>query len=189
MSALIAHVQQAFMTEGITVRPRGDVAEIWGELAGQGISYVPVHYASSMIDYQHAYLTAADAELTDLSVVIFHDNRPAGIWPLTAMTRPSGASLGSHVYPVLPPLLLQDLAPKTQSRIAKAACQVTDGLARQLGLASWRAYSTFRGIEQAAVSLWHQQLVAGEAKISVRHELFIDLSLELESIRSQFRKS
>ncbi len=164
---------------------RAQTAALWSATA-QKSAYLPVAYTEAMIDYQYAYMQGAGWELMDLSLVLFHDRQPCGVWPLCLRKR-DGVVIGSNEGAVLPPLFSKDLAAKSVKSLVTACLAFLDRLAAELGGLMYESLCPFR--DEWGLSEWQTQLLRRGAKVSVRHGLWIDLTLELAQIKASFRKS
>lgn len=170
--------------------PRGTHAEMWDEVAHE-LSYWPVGYASSMIDYQHAYLAGAAAwTVHDLSIVLLNDHRPCGIWPLT-LGGPDMLSLSSQGAPIVQPLFKQQTSERTIKKLVTLCHEWMQTLKAQL---PEHKASHMEGLGPATdadgLSFWYRQALSSGAHVTgVRHELFADLQPDMATIRSGWRKS
>lgn len=63
---------------------------------------------------------------------------------------------------------------------------VLDALAGELNLTQWQGTQSPR---DQGLDLWHRTVVERSAQCRVGHELYVDLSLDVEMIRGNFRKS
>lgn len=159
---------------------------VWREL-----SYQPVAYARSMIDYQHAYLQSAGWDVQDISLIIFNDNRPCAIWPLSLGVNISGKTcVTSAGSVVMAPMFLRGLSPKTIKRTCSNSIKFLFELCNKVGLNEIKveqAVEPYRYSEGATE--WYQQLMALNAEVSVKHDMFIDMTVVYSEIRAGFRKS
>jgi len=164
--------------------------DAWDE-AWSRLSYQPVAYAASMLDYQHAYFRGAGWKFQDISMVLLNDHRPCGIWPLALATDPAGeVHLTSAGGAVMAPLFVPGLSPRGVKRFCRKALDFLLGLALELEVPTVeveQGVDPFRVGE--GVSEWHRQLMAAGAMLSLKHELFVDLGKDFDEIRRGFRKS
>lgn len=160
-------------------------AQVW-----EGLTYRSVSYAPSSLAYQQAYLEDAGWQLQDISLILQTDGRPCGIFPL-ALGGPSGSvSLSGFGGPLMAPLFVQGLSPNTVKKICARLLELLQMLAQRLGQHSLSLQQAVLP-DQAALGLseWSQQLLAAGASVTVKHDLFVDLSPSLDEIRAGFRKS
>ncbi len=151
--------------------------------------YIPVTYSSASIDYQLAYQRGHGGQWWDISLILYHDSRPCGVWPLSFSVKTGNASVTSHGFPVLPPLFVKGLADKSRKTLVKGCLNLLEELCRAGKIASWESAESFTGPSELGLSEWHHQSMRRGAKGLLRHELFVDLSLEIEAIKACFRKS
>jgi FemAB family protein len=125
--------------------------------------YVPVIATRSMIDYQNEYFHTPDS-----SRVLYENNQPIGVWP--------GVIGGVHQ----PPIFIAGASEKVQKKaVEELLYREKDGLTE--------AVDFFTG--EFGISLWHQQLVKMGAKVEVKYDLYVDLSLSPREIRHKIRRS
>ena len=171
---------------GLSVRPLAESDLLWRDTLA-GCSYVPVSHTLGMLRYQQSYLEAFRPAVADLSVLLLHDGRVAGLWPLCLSMNDAGAvRIGSNEGPILPPLFVAGLALKSEKRLISQTLDWLDVMAASLPGGS-QEFS--ESVPAAALSPWHQELMQRGAGLQVSHELYVDLGLSMEELRSRFRKS
>jgi FemAB family protein len=173
---------------GLQAVMRMDNAKPWEE-AWEGQIFQSTHYAASMIDYQHAYLKNAYQTAFDMSMVLLHDGRPCAIWPLTIVVG-ANVRLSTCGSAILPPTFVANLSPRT---IKKITANALDFIKRvQSALAVDRFQCTEWLVPKAlanGLTEWHQQWLSLGASVGIKHDLYIDLTIGLEEIKANFRKS
>ncbi len=171
----------------VEARPRLELPLVWDEV-GRQLPYWPVDYSQTMIDYQLAYFGDGARQTEDASLILFHDSRPAGIWPLMIMTEADGSRrIVSHGGPVLPPLFSRELAAKSVKRLTTACVEAVVSIWQQFDQTERLCVDGF--VAGLGLSDWHDQWMLRSARIGVQHDLFADLQRPLEGIRTSFRKS
>ena len=153
-----------------------------------GLHYVPVSYSPASIDYQLAYQRGSGGEWWDISLILCHDGRPCGVWPLSFSVKAGNASVTSHGFPVSPPLFVKGLPDKSRKTLVKGCLKLLEALCRAGKIASCESAESFTGQLEFGLSEWHDQSMYLGAEGSLRHELFVDLSLEIEAIKARFRR-
>jgi FemAB family protein len=127
---------------------------------------VPVDYTPNMITYQQTYFG-----YTDLSCTFIHEGKPVGVFILSD-------NLTSNGQGILPPLVIPAFRGTSLHRKLIRECL--------LMAHSPSAAVTFRSY---AIDQWHLELMAQGGRINaVYHDLWVDLSLPIEQIKSCFRK-
>ncbi|RYF34825.1 MAG: FemAB family protein, partial [Cytophagaceae bacterium] len=140
------------------------------------------------IDYQLAYIGDGVSRAEDASVILFHDNRPAGVWPIMIMTQPDGRSrICSHGGPVLPPVFSRKLAAKSARTLTIACIEATATTWKQFDQNERTCLHCFDS--RLGLNDWHDQWMVRSARVNTQHDLFVDLQRPLAEIRNSFRKS
>lgn len=161
----------------------------WDETLAR-LSFVPVAYSQSELNYQLAYLRGGGVECQDISLILYHDSRPCGIWPLCYVFHNGQAVLGSYAdygQLMLPPLFVSGLPDKTKKSITKKCLDFVEVMCRSLHIAQWKSAESYIG--EMSLSDWYEQALQRGALASLRHELFVDLTLDMANIKAKFRKS
>jgi len=167
------------------LRSRDELA--WLEVIGK-LSYIPVDYSPAMIDYQLAYWSGNGSPTMDISLVLMHDTRPCGIWPLSATSDQKGNwRIGSSGGPVLPPLFASGLARKSIKSVTAGCLAFLDMLCQLNGQSDTDIVEAYAGID--GLSEWHDRLMQAGARAELQHDLFLDLLPSIAEIKSTFRKS
>jgi len=180
------NIKKLGASHGIVVGLRSENLEVWEKLSGR-IPYLPVAYSNSSIDFQWAYQRGHGGDWQDLSIVVYWDHQPIGIWPLSFSTKEGRGLLSSHGLAVHPPLLVADCAATVRKRVTKSCLKIADAIAMDTGISSWESGESFT--DSYGLSNWHKASMASGASCKITHDLFIDLALSLEEIKGGFRKS
>lgn len=173
---------------GLRCNSRFDNRDQWNKTLLH-LSYVPSSYTNSSIDYQILYQSGHGGDWRDISMVLLHDNRPCGVWPLSLSIKDGAAFITSHGLPVLPPLFACDLHTSIRKKIVKLCLDFLEELCRESGIYSWESIESYSLDPFPSLSEWHIESMRRGAKPALRHELFVDLSLDIPSIKARFRKS
>ena len=183
-----ADIAETISAAAIRASYREDDLAAWDQTLS-GLHYAPVSYSSASIDYQLAYQRGLGGQWCDVSLVLHHDDRPCGVWPLSLSVKADNASVTSHGFPVLPPLFVKGLPDRSRKSLVKGCLKLLEALCCTRRIAGWESAESFGGQPESGLSEWHQQSMFLGAKVFLRHELFVDLSLEIEAIKTRFRKS
>jgi FemAB family protein len=97
-----------------------------------------------------------------------------------------GWQLSSHEAPVRPPLLCASLPDRVEKRLVSECFELLAALASRLGVTE---LTTVECPRDGRFGLFHQAQMERGARITTTHMLAVDLGLDLESIRGNFRKS
>jgi FemAB family protein len=151
------------------------------------LDFIPVDYSQSEIDYQLVYLQGSGVVCQDISLILYHDNRPCGIWPLCHALHDGQAVLSSYLNRMLPPLFVSGLADKSKKSITKKCINLVELMCKKWRIEKWQSAESYIG--EVGFSDWHEQSLQRGASASLRHELFVDLTLDMANIKAKFRKS
>lgn len=170
---------------GLSLRYRKDNPTLWDETFDKA-SYQPVAYSSSSLDYQLSYQRGHGGTWWDISLIIYWDNKPAALWPLSVSIK-DGVMLTSHGLPVLPPIFVSDCPAISRKRIVKICLDMANKISDAAKLMSWKSGEAF--IDSLGMSDWHIESMMRNAVCDLRHELYLDLRQDLTEIKKNFRKS
>jgi FemAB family protein len=173
---------------GVPAVVRRDDAGRWDRTL-QALPYIPVAYSSASIDYQLAYQVGHGGDWWDTSLILHHNSRPCGVWPMSFSVKDGNAAITSHGLPVLPPLFVKELPARSRANVVKQCLSLFEALCRAGGVAHPESAESFAAQPESGFSEWHEQSMHKGAIATCRHELFVDLSLEMETIKARFRKS
>lgn len=151
------------------------------------LAYIPVAYTNASIDYQLAYQQGHGGEWWDISVIVFWDNKPSAIWPLSFSLKDGKGNLSSHGLPVIPPQVAPGCAVTSRKRIAKSCLDLAEAIAKTAHLGVWSSAESFS--ESMGLSDWHIESMARDADCAVRHDLFLDLRPDMAEIKRNIRSS
>ena len=171
---------------GLEVKLRSEHPDAWIR-ASEAVDYLPVDYSNDWIEYQIVYWKQKYTSIVDASVVIYHDTNPAGIWPLSICVQGEGVYLGSNGGPLLPPLFNKWLARKSLKSLTRKCLDLSDEFSRAVALGNWVSSEPYAGGK--ALSAWHVQAMERGAIASLQVDMFVDLSLDMATIKNNLRKS
>jgi len=182
---MTALLPQLLAEAGLEATPRSADPALWTRTAA-ALPYLPVAYSAAMIDYQLAYFRGAGQAIEDASLILHHDHRPCGLWPLSFVTGTPGR-IGSNGGAVLPPLFAAALAEKSQKKLGAACVELAAAAAAALGNGDWETLCPFAN--RLGLDHWHEAALRRRAQSAVAHELLVDLTLDIAAIKSRIRKS
>lgn len=184
-SAAAQAFDSALKQSGLEARYRHDVASDWDRVSDRA-DYLPVKYSGTSIDYDSSYWIGNRADFTDVSLVIYYDKQPAAIWPLSVMGGESIA-FGSCGGMLLPPIFDQRLALRSVKKVIAGCLDFADGFCRENGVFAWESRESFAA--KSGLGEWHVQAMQRGAEATLRHDIFVDLSMDIAAIKNRFRKS
>jgi FemAB family protein len=155
----------------------------------EALAHIPVAYSSAAIDYQLAYHRGHGGDWWDISLILHHDRRPCGVWPLSFSVKECVGSISSHGLPVLPPLFVKGFPNKSRKKLVKACLDLLKQLCDACEVSKCECAESFAGQSELGLSEWHSQSMSAGSRVNLRHELFVDLSLELTDIKACIRRS
>ena len=159
----------------------------WNE-AASSLNYLPVDYSNSAIDYQLSYWKNHEVLTVDISLVLFHDTKPCGIWPLPVTIKKNGEwQIGFEGAPLASPLFASWLSGKSIKCLIRSCLAFLDRVIEETDQSSINIIESYSNTD--VVSEWHDYLMKNNAKVKLFYDLFLDLSPTISEIKSSFRKS
>ncbi|MCE4556122.1 FemAB family protein [Pelomonas cellulosilytica] len=160
------------------------------QTAWQAAPYQLMTYAPGVLDYQVCYLRESQEQLQDLSLVLMHDGRPCGVFPLLLTHVDDHAHLSGNGSRITPPLFAATLPAGTIKKLCARLMQLLRLLATSLGCQTLLFEQPCMPPQEGrGQDDWYRQWLAAGAAVSVKHDLFADLQRPLADVRSSFRKS
>lgn len=185
-SVIVEQLNALLSAAEVPIVRRDGGEHVWSEVF-DGLSYNPVGYANSSLDYQSAYQRGHGGVWTDLSLIAYWNNKPIAIWPLSYSVKNGESKLSSQGQPVMPPLFSDECPLVTRKRIVKSFLEIANALAINTDKDTWESSESFRN--SLGMSEWHIESMGLGADCGIRHELYLDLTRDLTEIRGGFRKS
>lgn len=180
------------LNSGAVLYERGAGDGLWDEVLAD-LSYIPIAYTRSSLDYQAAYMRAFLDELIDLSLIIRHGEKPIGVWPLSLRRQGETYTFATNQGGVLPPLYRKGTSPRLVRKYDRACLGMLQDFraAAQISLAEqWETQVPFLPTELREQNIaWEELCMERGGRASVVHDLYVDLSLPLEEIHRALRKS
>ena len=170
----------------LLVSRRINCKDLWEETFNK-LAYKPVLYLNSSLDYQLAYQSGHGGDWHDMSLIIYWDNKPVALWPLSYSFKDGQSKLTSQGLPVLPPVFAADCPAISRKRIIKSCQDMVNAIVVEAEMGSWVSGESFD--ESIGMSNWHIESMMRGASCQLRHELYLDLRLDLAEIKRNFRKS
>jgi FemAB family protein len=170
---------------GIAATFRLENSGLWDETLSR-LDFIPVAYSQAELDYQLAYIQGGGLECQDISLILYQDNRPCGIWPLYFALCNGQGEFGGGQF-MLPPLFIGGVVDRTKKSLIKKCLDFAVMICKELHIDKWRSAESYVG--DIGLSDWHEQSLRRGASVSLRHELFVDLELDIANIKAKFRKS
>lgn len=179
-------INEFLAASDMTVLRRLENSNLW-EATFARLPYKPVAYSNVSLDYQLAYQCGHGGDWQDMSFIIYWDNRPVALWPLSISTKDGESKLTSQGLPVLPPLFVPDCPSVSRKRIIKSCQDFANSVTIGRGISSWESSESFSN--SVGMSDWHIEAMGRDAICNLRHELYLDLRPDMVEIKATFRKS
>ena len=161
--------------------------KLWDNIF-ENLNYSPVAYSNMNIDFLHeVYKSKKNVEVTDLSSIVYWDNKPVGLWPFFLFKKDNILTFNFLDGKVLPPILNNEINKNIEKKIIKKIIQFMFMISKIIGQKSWESMDLFNN--QLGVSLWHSISMELNQKSNIEYDLYINLDNDYETIKSTFRKS
>lgn len=158
--------------------------DVWRSLIARS-AQAPVFSNLTEIAYQKQYFSE-NFPVHDFSLIIKREGRPVGAAVLLFQQAPAGASLKTLFHPVMMPVWDRELSVKSQKALGKIYIDSVLDAARSLGLPG--VEFRFVANDEGQMECYRHALDAG-GSVRLGHEMIVDLTLPLETIKSRMRES
>ena len=136
-------------------------------------------YLISTIHYNNAYLENSK----DYSLIIYENNTPAAIWPLTLQKIDNKVSLQSNCKYIIPPLLACNASKKVIKKIYQQCL-----LFLKMFSLHYKQEVKLSYFPESS-PLWQRTLTPYIKEVNYQQHLIVDTSSSIDEIKSNFRKS
>lgn len=164
---------------------REDDKKLWQETFSI-LEYQSTEYLSSRIDLLNEFNKDNYEDLVDISLIFFVNNKPIGLWPLTACSTLNTKYLSSQCSHILPPILIPNNSSKIVKKIQSNCFNLVNKLCKTFDQKNWTSLTPF--LDNSYVNDWHFMCLTEKALSRVQYNIYVDLSRDLESIKSNYRK-
>jgi FemAB family protein len=185
-NSVINVIYNTFDLVGLKIIKRKNNEVIWDNVLNKS-SYIPVSYTNTSLDYQFAYLNGNGRVNIDISIIVYQDTKPIAIWPLTVSLLNTDIKLTSFSEILSPPLFINECSNSTKKKINKKCIDFIYELSNHVNLKSLE--TVIFSNDKLYIQNWQMQLLRLGGSCSILHELFVNLNLELNEIKSNFRTS
>ena len=160
---------------------------LWDETLVK-LEFCSANLLASSINYQLTYHSERGGEWWDISCIVFWNNKPVGVWPLTVSKGISGEmSLSSQGLLMAPPRFTGECHSRTRKKIVVICLDAVNTMAAEVGMMHWSSRVNFGGFYE--LSEWHLESMARGASCAIKHDLYVDLRATLPEIKSSIRSS
>ncbi|MCX7121832.1 MAG: FemAB family protein [Gammaproteobacteria bacterium] len=162
-----------------------DKAELDWNFVIQNATTMPI-YTLSHNRFLERYMIGVTEEFFSLSMVLFHDLKPVGVWPLSIKKTDGFFSLCSNACNVIAPLFIKKLPEKIQKELVRYCLDYINKVCKKLFITEWKSEHF---IYEKGVDAWYKAVMLNSISCHVTTELYVDLRLPFEAIWSMVRKS
>jgi len=125
-------------------------------------------------------------ESINLSLVVYDNSQPVGVFPLMAHKNDSNNwILSSNGVEIVECIFIPTLARKVKKRLESKLVELIHLLSSELNI----DFVQFANMKYGRLSSWYLKWIGEASKTFSTYHLLVDLSLSLEDIRLKFRKS
>ena len=161
----------------------------WSDIIND-VKDVPVFFMEHFVNYQNILFNYLSDSSEDISLILFHDKRPCGVWPLFfdyKNKEPIKSINNQYGGVIVPPSFIENFPKKSQRKIIKPCIEFLKNLLKKSDGKCWR---TSELNLSADMSQWYQiALESGGILDKVSYELHLDLTKSIQEIRKYIRKS
>ena len=159
------------------------------------IKYAPFLYTNESITYQEEYRKNDFKNYLDLSSIILFKGSIIGIFPIGVCVIREKYFIFSQTNfnglneppPLNKPIFNNLCSEKIINKVSGEIYLIIEKIAKLLNIKAWRSADNFEGF--SGITPWHLLSMRKGSKVSLIHELYVDLTLDLSFIKSKFRKS
>ena len=174
---------------GLNAEFRENSGISWTEIVKEQQN-VPAFYMEHYVDYQTVSFNNLSDSSKDISLILFHDNKPCGVWPLVldmSDKEPLKSINIQYGGIVVPPLFVDNFPKKSQRKVIKSCIEFLNKL---LAMSNGECWRTSEVSLDGDVSQWYQiALENGGILDKVSYEMHLDISMPIDEIRKHIRKS
>lgn len=179
-------VARSLELAGLSAELGAQAADTWQGCLAK-ISYQPVSFKSISRKYQQTYHQNLGGNWFDISLVLKHENRPTGLWPLSLHSNDQGYFLTAQGLPLGPPLFVGNERKTIVRRLVTKCLEFLEILGSELNIKEYQSRQAFTG--ENDLSEWHRQSLLRGGRPSLEYDLYLDLSPGWENVRTNFRDS
>ena len=156
----------------------------WKDIFTTSNSNSSIFHLLNTVKYYVSYFSENNS--INLSIVLYYDKNAVGIMPLMAHKNKDGEwILSSNGVEIIEPIFKKTLTDKIRKKIEKKILDLIFDLSKQLKINRCQ----FSNIDFFKLSKWYINLLDLAEETFASHHLLVDLSLSIEKIKSNFRKS
>lgn len=139
---------------GLNVKMISDAPHDWDTVLASA-NYAPVAYLRRMVAYQAEYMRSA-IKYIDLSMIVYFEGKPVGVWPLCVRLAGNKWICGSSEGAVRAPIFVTSLSEKMQKEIMHKCMNCLKAFCVKTGQPEWQGEES---VSKHGVSLWHRLIM------------------------------
>lgn len=144
-------------------------------------------YAETVIAYHNQYIAEKRDAFIPMPLVLRIQGKPAGIWPLHLARAGEKWSIGSNSGSIIEPAMTAGIGRNERKRMYRWCLRFLTSLGNFAGAGELRFEAEDGGGD---LESWYWILLNSmEIRIEPKHHLYVDLTLPMDEIRSNIRKS
>ncbi len=156
----------------------------WSEILKNSSNNPSIFHQLNRVKYHVAY--HSENASVDLSMILYEKQRTIGIMPLMVHKDENNKwVLSSNGEDIVEPIFEKTIGKKVKKKFETEILSLIFDISRQLGIKKCRFVNT----ELFKLSDWYVDLLEFADDTFMSHQLYIDLSLSIEEIKSKFRRS
>lgn len=166
--------------------------EIWNSILEKS-NYLPFLYTNASICYQELYRNSLSCDYIDLSSIINFKGEYVGLLNLGVCKIDGKYFIFSQSFnglyeppPIDKPIFI-NISERLEKKLSLQILEIIKILSKVLGVKEWKTADNFDGNKN--LSTWHLASMQFGSKSDIFYELFVDLRQNINTIKSQFRKS
>ncbi len=169
----------------LSVRAGSTDVVLWNEVLCKAKN-IPVRYTLGWLNYQQEYMRSVIESCDSQDFILLYDRQPVALWSMCVVDQKAAPCLGTSEGPVRAPLFVQGTTKNIQKKIIDQCLTALELICHELGIGAWSGVESPR---DCGLDEWHYSVMERGAECRVGHELYIDLSWDIERIKGNFRKS
>jgi len=184
----IRYANSIFQKKQIKLYLIDDCEDIW-EQTFSNIHFQSTQYIKEMVNYQGHYFNEKFHDIIEQSVVIFSNNAPIAIWPLTISKTDTNSAyqFNSHGGAILPPLFVKTYPLRASNRLMHSLYK----LLLEFGAKNFFGTPLFSDIFTGTIGVneWYAQVIAESKECITNYVQYIHIEKGMEFINLNIRKA
>lgn len=163
--------------------PRSKNPNLWSRVL-EKCDFFSIFYENCQIEYQIEYYKFYKIFYKDVSKIIFFNEQPVAVWPITII---NSKKIDSFGQPIFQPAFVRGISKKIKRAVIKNCFEYVNNFCLNNKIKNWFSQDNFSN--SFDISEWHIYSAKTQAQFKISYELYCNLSLKFEDIKACFRKS